>query len=54
LFPVVVEPLQIVNPERDERVNQRLPGDVPDKRLVGKAVDERQHVGDQDRLAEYE
>ncbi len=46
LLPEVVKVLQIVDEQSHEKIDRRLPADVPDQRLFGKAVDERQHVGD--------
>jgi hypothetical protein len=43
-----------VNDSRKQQVDNGLPGDVVDQRFVRKTIDERQHVRNQNRLAENE
>jgi hypothetical protein len=52
-FPREIDEMfQIMEHDRHQEINCRLPGDIVDERFSGKAIDDRQHVGDQDRFAQ--
>jgi hypothetical protein len=45
-LPVVVQALQVMHDQRHHGINGSLPACVPDQWLLGKAIDERQMVGE--------
>jgi hypothetical protein len=50
----IEQSFQVVNHCGDYQVNRSLPRDVVDQGFFGITIDERQHIRDQDRLAENE
>ncbi len=52
LAPEVDEVLHVVDQHGDQHVDRGLPRDVIDQRFVGIAIDEREEVSDQHRLAQ--
>src|SRR5438067_1096131 len=54
LAPEIEQAFQIVNDSRNQQIDNGLPSYVVDQRFVRKTIDQRQHVRNQDRLAENE